>query len=453
MTLNTSSCAVALGWWHAARLRLRALLVLASPHRFELTLGLAGAVIALLLPFATEPPEVSWWWRLLIGFALGLGLTWALRSLRFLGSSFGIETIAVPIPFLGQSATLRLTPTQRANAWTLFVTLSTRIATQSLMVPGGFGAGRMDVAIKSLYDAFIVCRTELEKAGATPLLERKVSGGETFEGYVLEIMNRGLRPFLSRWHPLYERWVKDGGMPEESWPLMAECRQDHEATRRIVLGYMHGLARIAGIEDASSLLPQEPADAPTPELLPPEKIYPVAAALFPPLASDPETKGRALYIALAVKLPLLPARSEPAAVGAAVKQLGEFAAGLESGLPGLPRLPATGAAASPPADLRLIALLRTTLTPFLKTWSDLAATWTAAPAEAAAAEAPAETAAPDAPAEAAATEVPAEAAGPESPPSSTPGSDPVAACHAALVACIEESSSALDALGDQLRLL
>ena len=82
--------------------------------------------------------------------------------------------------------------TQQKAAWALYVELETRVALQPL----DENHGLLREALSSLYAIFDITRTILKEAGP------EVADGENSLGPIaIRILNDGLRPFLSEWHP------------------------------------------------------------------------------------------------------------------------------------------------------------------------------------------------------------------------------------------------------------
>lgn len=135
-------------------------------------------------------------------------------------------------------------PRERAAAWELYVELATRVATQPLDPETGFSRE----ALSSLHALFETTRSILREAG--PVVGR----GERSLGYLaISVINQGIRPFLSYWHPRLSAW--EHARPpqvseidhERSWVLHAKLRTELEGMRKNMWGYASALAEIAGI--------------------------------------------------------------------------------------------------------------------------------------------------------------------------------------------------------------
>lgn len=82
---------------------------------------------------------------------------------------------------------------EQTAAWLLYIELATRIAVQPL----GRDEGLSREALSSLYALFGTTREVLKSGGP------KVGISEPSVGWAaIEVLNTGLRPFLSKWHPI-----------------------------------------------------------------------------------------------------------------------------------------------------------------------------------------------------------------------------------------------------------
>lgn len=152
--------------------------------------------------------------------------------------------LVVGLPFnLGQ---LEFQPdeVQQRAAWELYVEVTTRIAVEAL----DSDEGLLREALSSLYNIFGATREILRQAGPSV-----AQGPNSFGPMAIEVLNKGLRPFLTRWHPLlltYEQkrqseiTVRDH---ELAWEKGAELRQELAEVRVQMLVYTESLATIAGI--------------------------------------------------------------------------------------------------------------------------------------------------------------------------------------------------------------
>lgn len=152
--------------------------------------------------------------------------------------------LVVRLPFnLGQ---LEFEPdeVQQRAAWELYVELSTRIAVQPL----GPDEGLLREALSSLYSIFSATREILRKAGPSV-----AQGPNSFGAVAIEVLNKGIRPFLTKWHPLlliHEQKCPAGVSAREherAWEKAPELRQELAELQEQMMIYAEALVRIAGV--------------------------------------------------------------------------------------------------------------------------------------------------------------------------------------------------------------
>ncbi len=108
-----------------------------------------------------------------------------------------LKKIAVSLPFGLGSAEWEADSTQRRAAWALYVELMTRTTVQELANDAGLAREIMN----SLYTLFGTTREILRDAGPDVGASQESVGG-----LAIAVLNQGLRPFLTRWHPLLQVW-------------------------------------------------------------------------------------------------------------------------------------------------------------------------------------------------------------------------------------------------------
>ena len=155
-----------------------------------------------------------------------------------------LKQVTVSLPFGIGSASWEADPTERNAAWELYVELVTRVAVQSLNPQEGL----VREAMNSLYSLFGSTREILRKAGP------KVGAShDSVGGIAIAVLNNGLRPFLSKWHPLLLEWEEgkeDGVSPqahEKAWSQETIVRSDLNSLRQGLEQYANALAEIAGV--------------------------------------------------------------------------------------------------------------------------------------------------------------------------------------------------------------
>jgi hypothetical protein len=161
------------------------------------------------------------------------------------GSPAKLKKVAVSLPFGLGSAEWEADTTQRRAAWALYVELVTRIAVQEL----ADDAGLMREAMNSLYSLFGTTRQILREAGPDIGASRHSVGG-----LAIAVLNQGLRPFLTRWHPLLQVWESQRPADrspkehEQLWTEEPSLRQDLGKLRAELEIYAQALARVAGVD-------------------------------------------------------------------------------------------------------------------------------------------------------------------------------------------------------------
>ncbi len=154
--------------------------------------------------------------------------------------------LIVGLPFNLGSLELENDEAQQRAAWSLYVELSTRIAVQPLKE----GEGVLREALTSLYNVFNITRQILREAGP------EIAKGPKSLGFIaIDVLNKGLRPFLVKWHPLLKNY-EEKRMPglttvdhERVWENEGDLRKELEEVRQQMVVYVEALAQIAGIAD------------------------------------------------------------------------------------------------------------------------------------------------------------------------------------------------------------
>jgi len=130
-------------------------------------------------------------------------------------------------------------PTQRRAAWSLYVELITRVAVHPLEDDYGL----LREALTSLYSLFGITRQILREAG--PHVGTSV---DSIGGYAIVVLNKALRPFLSKWHPLLLSWEAkhDSSISpkdhEKNWELEPELRKELLALTKELEEYANKMA-------------------------------------------------------------------------------------------------------------------------------------------------------------------------------------------------------------------
>ncbi|MGH8601561.1 MAG: hypothetical protein ACREXR_01890 [Gammaproteobacteria bacterium] len=171
------------------------------------------------------------------GVAIGSLIQLYLRTVR-------LTEITVTVPQLSQ-LTFAVNKDDKQTAWELFIEVATRVSTQPL----GQNEGFLREALNSLYQLFGQTREILKKAQPT-----KVKRVKTVEYLALSMLNRELRPFLSKWHLRLSRFETSGGADEASWPENDQFRAELEMMRKRLLEFALAFARLAGVPEPQALV-------------------------------------------------------------------------------------------------------------------------------------------------------------------------------------------------------
>jgi len=154
--------------------------------------------------------------------------------------------LEIGLPFDLGKITLVPDTAQQQAAWELYVELTTRVAVQELKEDEGL----VREALSSLYSLFNISRGILRKAGP----EVAKGGVNSLGAVAIAVLNVGLRPFLSKWHPIlqtYEEQRPEGVSPrehEDKWDRIGEVRKELNELREELSIYAAALAQIAGVE-------------------------------------------------------------------------------------------------------------------------------------------------------------------------------------------------------------
>jgi hypothetical protein len=218
-----------------------------------LTWIVAGALVGLVLTADLKLfggwLRTNWPWAgMLLGGLVGAIGAAAWMLLARLPFTTRITSVKVELPVVGKLE-MALTSAERGFLWRFFVELATRVSTQSL----GAQEGILREALKSLYDLYSLARGELASAPPAVLPFTDISA----RAYVIDILNKELRPFLSRWHPLLSAWEKTN-LPEAAWPLGQLCRDDLATTRNRILWVTWDLGAALNVQGLDKILPPRP---------------------------------------------------------------------------------------------------------------------------------------------------------------------------------------------------
>ena len=155
-----------------------------------------------------------------------------------------VQKVTVNVPFNIGQLEFETVETTRNAAWVLYVEMTTRVATQRLQDDQGI----LREALDSLYKIFEITREILKEAGPDVGASPKSVGG-----IATAVLNQGLRPFLSKWHPKLEKYEAQRPQGrsikkhEQQWPDGPQMRQELQLLTRQLEQYTQALAKMAGV--------------------------------------------------------------------------------------------------------------------------------------------------------------------------------------------------------------
>jgi len=157
-----------------------------------------------------------------------------------------LKKVSVSLPFGLGSAEWEADSTERRAAWSLYIELVTRIAVEPLESEEGL----LREALNSLYSLFGSTREILKAAG--PDVGASL---DSVGGIAIAVLNRGLRPFLTKWHPRLQAWEAKRFTDvspkehEQRWSEEPKLRGELEALGQNLNCYSLALAEIAGVKN------------------------------------------------------------------------------------------------------------------------------------------------------------------------------------------------------------
>lgn len=199
--------------------------------------GIAGGILGAFVFWVIDDPSISKWIVLGVVCGVVIGIFWPVCHsfvIRLRVEDWRLQEVEI------QGLKFTSAGVQRRVAWRLFVEITTRIAAR----PMRDDEGDNGVALKSLYDLFQLTRKAISEMEPTP-----VASGDTIETFALDMLNSDLRPFLSKWHPLWETFAKDGKADSQAWPEHEKFREGLRELQGRIEGRARGLAQIAGVKN------------------------------------------------------------------------------------------------------------------------------------------------------------------------------------------------------------
>jgi hypothetical protein len=168
----------------------------------------------------------------------------------------GAIKIKLNLHILEISGTWKPNDSERKAAWELYVEIITRVAA----VPLSLDAGLLREALTSLHSLFQTTRGILRRYGPS-VAEPKPDGQYNFGFLAVALLNFGIRPLLSHWHPSLADWEacrpteRSRSEHERAWDCAPALRSRLAETRDILMSYADTLAQACGVPDLTAAIP------------------------------------------------------------------------------------------------------------------------------------------------------------------------------------------------------
>ena len=153
------------------------------------------------------------------------------------------KKLSVGLPFGIGNIEFEANEVEQRAAWSLYVELKTRVAIQPLDPETGL----LREVLSSFYKLFDITRQILRESGPAV-----AHGPESFGPIAIEVLNKGLRPFMSRWHPRLQTHEKACAPDvsafdhEQQWERSKEMRKELLELQNQMKIYAAALAKISG---------------------------------------------------------------------------------------------------------------------------------------------------------------------------------------------------------------
>lgn len=161
-----------------------------------------------------------------------------------MAKSVKLAKVEIGLPFGIGKTEWEFVLAERKAAWHLYVELVTRVSIEPLKDD----EGSLRETLNSLYSLFASTRQVLREAGPDVGISQ-----ESLGGFAISVLNNGLRPFLSKWHPLLSDWEamrhpdKSPLRHEKEWPQEKELRTELNTLSKELRTYAEALAIIASV--------------------------------------------------------------------------------------------------------------------------------------------------------------------------------------------------------------
>ncbi|MET7329467.1 hypothetical protein [Nonomuraea sp. NPDC005650] len=206
---------------------------------------LAAAIVGALVGLATfQLTKVEGRWLFVVtGMVAGVA---AVIAIQLYNKAARLTEVKVKVPQVSE-LTFVVNNESRHVAWKLFVETITRVSTQPLDEDEGL----VREAMTSLYGLFSTTRDTLKASRPSS----PVPGSQSVEHLAITMLNRELRPFLSKWHPRLREFEQGAPeSPESAWEGNMECRTDLRQVQARIREYALGYAKLAGVREPEEMI-------------------------------------------------------------------------------------------------------------------------------------------------------------------------------------------------------
>lgn len=146
-----------------------------------------------------------------------------------------LRSISLNLPFGLGGVDVEVSEAEVRAAWELYVEFSTRVSAHPLAP----GAGSVREALDSLYTLFGTTREVLRAAGP-----EVGDSPQALGPLAIDVLNRGLRPFLATWHTDLRAHGEEADLSEAR---RADFDRELDELRQGLEQYVRELGRIAGV--------------------------------------------------------------------------------------------------------------------------------------------------------------------------------------------------------------
>jgi hypothetical protein len=208
-----------------------------SPAALLLGSTVAGAIVGLGVFQVKHLPELFKY--PLIGAIVGLFVAIIAMLIRRRGETFSLTEVKVTVPELAE-LTFAVSDEHRKVAWKIFIEIMTRVAAQPL----GEQEGLLREAFSSLYSVFLSIRELLKTTEPA-----RPTAGPTVEMFAFRMLNKEIRPFLTKWHPELKRFEETISMaPETAWEHNNICRGELGRLQDRLVEYGRAFGKLADVK-------------------------------------------------------------------------------------------------------------------------------------------------------------------------------------------------------------